>query len=99
MLGIGALDSTLTERRRLREPCGNQFRTVLHSAAQLPQRAPAISFKHKWLQRQTRTTNQGVVGSNPAGRANQSRACNHCRPFHLAAVAGNVATFPVLHDA
>ena len=47
-------------------------------------------------------TNQGVVGSNPAGRANYIKGLQTCRPFLLGEDHGELATCPppggVLYD-
>ena len=46
------------------------------------------------LETSNRATNQGVVGSIPAGRATYSTACSDASHVSLAAVGENVATFP-----
>ena len=47
-----------------------QLWTVLHASRN---GRPRLALKYKSVATDTRTTNQGVVGSNPAGRASQTK--------------------------
>ncbi len=56
--------------KRLRESCGIRSRTVQHFPAGSRNGRPIKININNPLEPATRSTNQGVVGSNPAGRAN-----------------------------
>ena len=57
------------DARVVRDPCGIQSRTVLHFPAGSRNRRPYFINKNSRISSSGGSTNQGVVGSNPAGRA------------------------------
>ena len=55
---------------RVRQICGHQYCTVLHGHAEHCDGRPRLSLSINYLPSSLRTTNQAVVRSNPARRAN-----------------------------
>jgi len=63
--------------------CRNRYNVVMRSPAKL-QRAPLAGLSYfNNLRSGIRPTNQGIVGSNPAGRARQSKGVASRSPFFV----------------
>ena len=76
--------SSRTAARGVRDPCGIQSRTVLHFPAGSRNRRPYFVNKNSTISSSGGSTNQGVVGSNPAGHASYIKGLQRCNPFSFA---------------
>ena len=85
-----------TDARGVRDPCGIQSRTVLHFPAGSRNGRPYFINKNSTISSCGGSTNQGVVGSNPAGRASHIKGLQRCSPFSLAVLCRRrgIGSFP-----